>query len=101
MSSVRPYDRREFTVLFRRATDREKQNLLTERERLTNAFRTHESELSSMRVRESELKSELREKTALEGRIKEWKADITNFSALVKVTTPYHSLYHDTKSLLS
>ncbi|CCM03496.1 uncharacterized protein FIBRA_05630 [Fibroporia radiculosa] len=67
-----------------RANDREKQNLMTERDRLMNALRNHDTELGTMRVRESELKSQIREKTALEGRIKELRSDIASFTNQLK-----------------
>ncbi|PCH40037.1 hypothetical protein WOLCODRAFT_162047 [Wolfiporia cocos MD-104 SS10] len=67
-----------------RANEREKQNIQTERDRLMNALRNHETDLSAMRVRHSELKSEIREKTMLQGRIEEEKADITYFTTQLK-----------------
>ena len=58
---------------------------MTDRERLNNTLRLYDSELSSFKVNESEVKSQVREKAALEGRIKEWKEDIANFNAQLKV----------------
>ncbi|EPT05284.1 hypothetical protein FOMPIDRAFT_148443 [Fomitopsis schrenkii] len=67
-----------------RANDRDKQALMADRERLNNSLRLYDSELSSFKVSESEVKSEVREKAALETRIKEWKDDITNFTTQLK-----------------
>ncbi|TFY67850.1 hypothetical protein EVJ58_g1346 [Rhodofomes roseus] len=67
-----------------RANDRDKQALMTDRERLNNALRLHDSEFSGLKVRESEVKSQVREKANLEARIKEWKEDIANFTAQLK-----------------
>ena len=59
---------------------------MTDRERLNNSLRLYDSELSSFKINESEVKSKVREKTALEGRIKEWKDDIANFTTQQKVS---------------
>ncbi|KAH9936391.1 uncharacterized protein B0H18DRAFT_322046 [Fomitopsis serialis] len=67
-----------------RTNDRDKQTLMTDRERLNNTLRLYDSELSRLKVRESEVKSQVREKATLEGRIKEWKEDISNFSTQLK-----------------
>lgn len=60
---------------------------MADRERLNNSLRLYDSELSSFKVSESEVKSEVREKAALETRIKEWKDDITNFTTQLKASS--------------
>ena len=61
---------------------------MADRERLNNSLRLYDSELSSFKVNESEVKSKVREKTALESRIKEWREDIANFTAQQKAGSP-------------
>ena len=61
---------------------------MADRERLNNSLRLYDSELSSFKVNESEVKSKVREKTALESRIKEWREDIANFTAQQKASLP-------------
>lgn len=60
---------------------------MTDRERLNNSLRLYDSELSSFKVNESEVKSKVREKDALEERIKEWKDDIANFTTQLKASS--------------
>ncbi|KAH9947593.1 P-loop containing nucleoside triphosphate hydrolase protein [Amylocystis lapponica] len=73
-----------------RANEREKQAVMTERDRVANSLRGYENDLNAMLLRESELKSEIRDKTALEKRAEDMKKEITASTTLVKVRHDCH-----------
>lgn len=65
--------------------DREKQALITERERQTNAQRNYENDLHAMELRENNLKNQIREKDNLEASVLRLKQDIDSSQARLKV----------------
>lgn len=65
--------------------EREKQSLITERERQNTAIRTLEANLHKMELRERDLANELREKSSLEERIEVTKKEIVAFTGRLKV----------------
>ena len=73
----------------RRTNDREKQSLMTERERQNNAQRTYENDLHAMQMKESNLKIQIRDKDTLEASIETMKNDISTFTTRLKVTDIY------------
>lgn len=79
-------NRDDLSFRYRRDNDREKQSLMTERERHNNAQRTFENDLNTMRLREINLTNQIRDKDALETSISQMKQDIITFSARLKVT---------------
>jgi hypothetical protein len=70
--------------LFRKTNDREKQNLINERERQNTAIRTFENDLNEMKIRENNLTNEIRDKTSLEERIETLKKEIVSLTATSK-----------------
>jgi hypothetical protein len=69
----------------RRQNERDKQLLLTERERQINAVRSFETDLHRMEVRETTLANQIRDKEALEERIVTMKREVVACSAEIKV----------------
>ena len=74
-----------------RANERERQNLISERDRQLNSFRALESDLQRMRLEESEKRNQLRDKDDLERRITEMRVEITTINAQIKVSRVYLS----------
>lgn len=70
---------------YRRGVERERQNLMSEKERLLSAVRKHESDALQMRLSLSELKGQLRDKEALEKRIEEMKSEQSEAHTSLKV----------------
>jgi DNA repair protein RAD50 len=70
----------------RRTNDKEKGNLMTERERQNNAQRTYENDLHRLEMKESNLKNQIHDKDTLEASIDAMKNDIASSNARLKVT---------------
>ncbi len=70
---------------FRRSNEREKQALVAEKERETNAIRKHEGDLHQMQLDESDLKGRLRDKDSLERRIEEMKREQAESGGVLQV----------------
>ncbi|KAL0961152.1 hypothetical protein HGRIS_006124 [Hohenbuehelia grisea] len=69
-----------------RLNEREKQSLLSERERHQTTTRTIETDIHSMQLREKDLESRIRENSSLEDRIKLMKHEIATFNTQLKAT---------------
>ncbi|KAL4258232.1 P-loop containing nucleoside triphosphate hydrolase [Pleurotus pulmonarius] len=67
-----------------RTNDREKQGLVTDKDRQNNACRLVEGDLHSMQLRERDLQSKAREKGALEARIETMRQEIVSFNIKLK-----------------
>ena len=89
---VSPNSHRWMIPSVRRTNDREKQSLVTERERQTNAQRTFENDLHELQMRESNLANKLRDKDTLQANIEIMKTDIISFIARLKVDNSFRSL---------
>ena len=63
-----------------RSNERERQALQTEKERASNALRTHEKDLNDMQLREVNLKSQLKDREILERQVEEMKAEVAAVS---------------------
>ncbi|RDB18009.1 DNA repair protein rad50 [Hypsizygus marmoreus] len=67
-----------------RALEREKQNILADRDRQKDAVRTIENSLHSMELKERDLQNEIREKTVLEERIETMNREIATSTSRIK-----------------
>ncbi|THH19195.1 hypothetical protein EW146_g1924 [Bondarzewia mesenterica] len=63
-----------------RSAEREKQNLLLERERRRNAIQGHQNDLHSMQLREGSLRSQIREKAVLTKSMEEMRKEIASLT---------------------
>lgn len=68
-----------------RANEREKQLIMTERDRQNTAQRSCENELHKLQMQENDLKNRIREKETLEVNIASMKKELVAFSARLKV----------------
>ncbi|KAG5639217.1 hypothetical protein H0H81_005696 [Sphagnurus paluster] len=67
-----------------RTVEREKQQLISERERQKDSVRTIENGLHSLELKERDLQNEIRDKDALEKRMEAMKQEIINFTTRMK-----------------
>ncbi|OBZ71496.1 DNA repair protein RAD50 [Grifola frondosa] len=67
-----------------RINEREKQNIMADRERQTNATRSQENDLHRIQLRESQLKNQMQARTALEQRVEEMRQEISVANAQIK-----------------
>jgi DNA repair protein RAD50 len=72
--------------LWRRNTEKEKQNLQNDRERRNNILRAHETELHQLQLRETDLRSKLREKEALQKSVEAMQLEVASLTSQLKVT---------------
>lgn len=72
----------------RKASDREKDNLVRDRESKNSTLRQLGDELHKKELEESECRNQLRDKDELERRIEEMRAEITTAQARLKVWLP-------------
>lgn len=74
----------------RRTNEREKQNLLTDRDRQNVALRSLETDLHRLELEESQCRNQLRDKDELERRIAEMRAEISAANVRLKVGPRIH-----------
>jgi len=65
--------------------EREKQALITERERQSNLVRSIEADLHQMELQEKTLASQIREKATLEETVEMMRREVVTFTAELKV----------------
>ncbi|KAI0057825.1 hypothetical protein BV25DRAFT_1994717 [Artomyces pyxidatus] len=67
-----------------RATEKEKQNVTSDRERKINILRGHQNDLHKLQLHESELRNQVREKEALQKSIEEKQQEIVSLTSRIK-----------------
>jgi DNA repair protein RAD50 len=72
-------------TIYRRANERDKNTIFSERERQANLNRSIENDIHTMRLRETEIANKIRDKTALEQRAEADKKDLVVCGAKLKV----------------
>jgi hypothetical protein len=71
----------------RRKTQRDRNNLIEEKERQNESHRQIENELHALEVRERELQSTLKERKSLEKGLEQLQKDVASNNMLLKVRT--------------
>lgn len=75
-----------------RANERERQAIMTERDRQNSSLRTYEGDLHSMEKKENTLSNQIRDKDMMEERIVVMTNEISALSARLKVLFNVHLL---------
>jgi hypothetical protein len=70
----------------RRNTEKERQNLQSDRERRNTILRTHETELHQLQLRETDLRSQVREKETLKQGVEAMHLEMKSVTSQLKVT---------------
>jgi len=69
----------------RRNTEKERQNLQSDRERRNTILRAHETELHQLQLRETDLRSQVREKESLKKGVEAMHLEMTSVASQLKV----------------
>ena len=69
----------------RRNTEKERQNLQSDRERRNTFLRAHETELHQLQLRENDLRSQVREKESLKQGVEAMRLEMNSVTSQLKV----------------
>lgn len=69
----------------RRNTEKERQNLQSDRERRNTILRAHETELHQLQLRETDLRSQVREKDSLKQGVEAMNVEMKSVTSQLKV----------------